>query len=69
VRPDVSVCPVTLAVCAIESACNKKSTYIVISIACHWMISEAQSEIHSLFAGAAAVIVKTSPWPGREIHL
>jgi hypothetical protein len=69
VRPDVSLRPVTLAVCAIESAGNKESTYVVISIACYCVISETQSEIHSMFAGAAAVIVKTSPRPGREIHL
>jgi hypothetical protein len=68
-RPDVSLCPVTLAVCVIEAAGNKESTYIVISIACHCMMSETQSEIHSMFAGAAAVIVKTSPRPGREMHL
>jgi len=68
-RPGVSLCPVTLAGCAIESAGNKESTYVVISIACHGVISETQSEIHSMFAGAAAVIVKTSPRPGGEIHL
>jgi len=68
-RPDVSLCPVTLAVCAIESTDNKESTYTVISIACHSVISETQSEIHSMFARAAAVIVKTGPRPGREIHL
>src|SRR4030095_2299421 len=68
-RPDVSLCPVTFAVCAIELAGNKESTYIVISVACHCMTSETQSEIHSLFAGAAAVLVKTSPRPGRGVHL
>jgi len=69
VRLDVSLCPVTLAVCTIESADNKESTYVVISIACHCVISETQSEIHSMFARAAAVIVKTGPRPGREVHL
>jgi len=69
VPSDVSLCPVTLAVCAIESAGNKEPTYIVISIACHSVIGETQSEIHSMFSGAAAVIVKPVHGPEGEIHL
>jgi len=32
------------------------------------MISEGHYEIHPMFARAAAIIVKTSPRPGRKIH-
>jgi hypothetical protein len=68
VPADVSFRPVTFTVCAIEPPGKKESTYVIAPVARNRVITESQHEIHPMFARAAAVIVKTSPRPGREIH-
>jgi hypothetical protein len=65
---DVSLVPVALAVCLVETASNNEVADVVASVARNHVITESQHEIHPMFARAAAVIVKTSPRPGREIH-
>ena len=65
---DVSLRPVTFTVCAIEPPGKKESTDVVAPVTGDRVITESQHEIHPMFALAAAVIVKTSPRPGREIH-
>ncbi|MGE5208803.1 MAG: hypothetical protein ACM3KL_05665 [Alphaproteobacteria bacterium] len=67
-RANVTFGPVTLPVCFVETTRNNELAYVIMAIAGNAVIGEHQHQIHPMFARAAAVIVKTSPGPGREIH-
>jgi len=65
---DVSLRPVAFAVCLVEPAGNNESGNVVASFAGDGVVSKSQYEVHAMLAHASAVIVKTSPRPGRKIH-